>query len=51
MKRGLAPSGVCSALPITRRVRRQLSIVQYQKSRNTRAGWPEAVDKRFASAS
>jgi plastocyanin len=34
MKRGLAPSGVCSALPITRRVRRQLSIVQYQKSRN-----------------
>ena len=45
MKRGLAPSSVCSALPTTRRVRLQLSIVQYRKSRNTRAGWPEAVDE------
>ena len=51
MKRGLAPSAVCSALPMTRRVRLQLSIVQYQKSRNTRAGWPEAAHRRFASAS
>jgi hypothetical protein len=29
----------------------QLSIVQYWKSRNTRAGWPEAPHRRFASAS
>ena len=35
---------MCSALPTTRRVRFQLSIVQYWKSRNTRAGWPEALD-------
>ena len=50
-KRGLAPSSVCSALPTTRRVRLQLSSVRYWKSRNTRAGWPEAAHKRFASAS
>src|ERR1700689_4810819 len=36
MKRGLAPSSVCSALPTPRRVRLQRSIVQYLKSRNTR---------------
>src|SRR6476660_6332031 len=49
MKRGLEPSSVCSALPITRRVRFQLSIVQYRKSRNTRADCPEAAHRRFAS--
>ena len=51
MKRGLAPSSVCSALPMTRRVRLQLSIVQYWKSRNTRAGRPEAAQDASLSAS
>src|SRR6476661_7327079 len=48
MKRGLEPSSVCSALPITRRVRFQLSIVQYRKSRNTRADCLEAAVARQA---
>src|SRR5277367_6017239 len=39
-KRGLAPPRAHSALPITRRRRDQLSLVDQSKSRNTRAGWP-----------
>src|SRR5512132_4575064 len=40
MKRGLAPLARCSALPITRRRRFQLSRVAWKKSLNRRAGLP-----------
>src|SRR5512132_716858 len=44
MKRGLAPLARCSALPITRRRRFQLSRVAWKKSLNRRAG--RGVDVR-----
>ena len=49
-KRGLAPSGVCSALPTTRRSQLQLPSVRDRKSRNTGADRPDAIHSRFASA-
>ena len=45
-KRGLASPRAHSALPITRRRRDQLSLVDQSKSRNTRAGWPAFACER-----